>query len=99
MNAVNDLLDPVIRAQLAILGLRWANCISWNAAEAVLFQEAVERGEATVTATGGLAVTTGAHTGRCPKDKFIVRNAATDGNVWWDNNQAMEQAKFDTSEG
>ena len=95
MNAVNDLLDPVIRAQLAILGLRWANCISWNAVEAVLFHEAVERGEATVTATGGLAVTTGIHTGRSPKDKFIVRNAATDGNVWWDNNQAMEQAKFD----
>jgi phosphoenolpyruvate carboxykinase (ATP) len=96
MNAVNDLLDPVIRAQLAILGLRWANCISWNAAEAVLFQDAVERGEATVTATGGLAVTTGAHTGRAPKDKFIVRNATTDGTVWWDNNQAMAQAKFDT---
>ena len=95
MNAVNNLLDPVIRAQLAILGLRWANCISWNAVEAVLFHEAVERGEATVTATGGLAVTTGSHTGRSPRDKFIVRNAATDGNVWWDNNQAMEQAKFD----
>jgi phosphoenolpyruvate carboxykinase (ATP) len=95
MNAVNDLLDPVIRAQLAILGLRWANCISWNAVDAVLFQEAIDRGEAEVTATGGLAVTTGSHTGRAPKDKFIVRNAATDCNVWWDNNQALEQRQFD----
>jgi phosphoenolpyruvate carboxykinase (ATP) len=95
MNAVNDLLDPVIRAQLAILGLRWANCISWNAVDAVLYQEAIDRGEAEVTATGGLAVTTGAHTGRAPKDKFIVRNAATDGNVWWDNNQSLEQRQFD----
>ena len=95
MNAVNDLLDPVIRAQLAILGLRWANCISWNAADAVLFQEAVERGEATVTATGGLAVTTGSHTGRSAKDKFIVRNAASDATVWWDNNQSLDQNQFD----
>jgi phosphoenolpyruvate carboxykinase (ATP) len=96
MNAVHDLLDPVIRAQLAILGLRWANCISWNAVDAVLFQAAVERGEATVTATGGLAVTTGAHTGRAPKDKFIVRNSASATTVWWDNNQSLEQNRFDT---
>jgi phosphoenolpyruvate carboxykinase (ATP) len=96
MNAVNDLLDPVIRAQLAILGLRWANCISWNAVDAVLFQEAVERGEATVTATGGLAVTTGAHTGRSAKDKFIVRNAASESSVWWDNNQSLAQNQFDS---
>jgi phosphoenolpyruvate carboxykinase (ATP) len=95
MNAVNDLSDPVIRAQLAILGLRWAHCISWNAGDAELFQDAVERGEATVSATGGLAVTTGSHTGRSAKDKFIVRNAASDATVWWDNNQSLEQRQFD----
>lgn len=95
MNAVNNLVEPVIRAQLAILGLRWANCISWNAAEAVLFQEAIERGEARVTSTGALAVETGAHTGRSAKDKFIVHNAASAASVWWDNNQALEQRQFD----
>ncbi len=95
MNAVNDLLDPVIRAQLAILGLRWAHCISWNAVDAVLFQQAIARGEAQVTATGGLAVTTGAHTGRAPKDKYIVRNRASDATVWWDNNPSLEQRQFD----
>jgi phosphoenolpyruvate carboxykinase (ATP) len=95
MNAVNNVLDPVIRAQLAILGLRWANCISWNAAEAVLYQEAIERGEACVTDTGGLSVQTGTHTGRSAKDKFIVHNSASAGQVWWDNNQALEQRQFD----
>ena len=84
-----------IRAQLAILGLRWANCISWNDAEAALYQDAIERGEATMTATGGLAVTTGSHTGRSPKDKFIVRNAASERTVWWDNAASMSQAQFD----
>jgi phosphoenolpyruvate carboxykinase (ATP) len=92
---MTDLNDPVIRAQLATLGLRWANCISWNAVEATLFESAVERGEGQVTATGGLAVDTGNHTGRSPKDKFIVRNAATENTVWWDANAAMEQAHFD----
>jgi phosphoenolpyruvate carboxykinase (ATP) len=96
MNAVNNLVEPVIRAQLAILGLRWANCISWNAADAVLFQEAIERGEARVTASGALAVETGEHTGRSARDKFIVRNSASADNVWWDNNQALEQRHFDT---
>jgi phosphoenolpyruvate carboxykinase (ATP) len=95
MNAVNDLLDPVIRAQLAVLGLRWCHSISWNAADAVLYQEAIARGEATVTSTGGLAVNTGSHTGRSPKDKFIVRNAATESSVWWDANASITPEKFD----
>jgi phosphoenolpyruvate carboxykinase (ATP) len=95
MNAVNNLLDPVIRAQLAILGLRWANCISWNAAEAVLYQAAIERDEAEVTATGALSVHTGQHTGRSPKDKFIVRNAASASSVWWEQNQSLAQEQFD----
>lgn len=95
MNAVNNLIDPVIRAQLAILGLRWANCISWNAAEAVLFQEAIQRGEAQVTSSGVLSVETGEHTGRSAKDKFIVHNSASAARVWWDNNQALEQRQFD----
>ena len=87
--------EAEIRAQLAKLGLRWANCISWNDAEAALYQDAIERGEATMTATGGLAVTTGTHTGRSPKDKFIVRNEASERSVWWDNNAAMSQANFE----
>jgi phosphoenolpyruvate carboxykinase (ATP) len=95
MSAAHDLNEPVIRAQLATLGLRWANCISWNAVDAALFQQAVDRGEAQVTATGGLAVSTGSHTGRSAKDKFIVRNAASENTVWWDANAGMEQHHFD----
>jgi phosphoenolpyruvate carboxykinase (ATP) len=95
MNAIDTLREPVIRAQLAILGLRWANCISWNAGEATLFQAAVERGEADVTATGALSVHTGAHTGRSPKDKYIVKNSASAATVWWQQNQALSQDQFD----
>jgi phosphoenolpyruvate carboxykinase (ATP) len=38
---------------------------------------------------------TGQHTGRSPKDKFIVRDANTDGRVWWDNNKPMTPQHFD----
>lgn len=92
MNALNE---PVIRAELAKIGLRWANCISWNAGVAELYQQAVERGEARFAEGGALSVMTGMHTGRSPKDKFIVRNAASAETVWWDNAAALSQAQFD----
>ncbi len=100
MNAIHkltevELEEQMIRAQLAKFGLRWTNCVSWNANEAELFQVAVDREEGTITATGALAVSTGAHTGRSPKDKFIVRNAASEGTVWWDNAAAMSQQDFE----
>lgn len=52
-------------------------------------------GEGRLTSAGALAVTTGAYTGRSPKDKFIVRDALTEHNVWWDNAGAMSPASFD----
>jgi phosphoenolpyruvate carboxykinase (ATP) len=43
-----------------------------------------------------LAAETGVHTGRSPKDKFIVADALTEGAVWWDNNDPMSKEQFDT---
>ncbi|TIU86269.1 MAG: phosphoenolpyruvate carboxykinase (ATP), partial [Mesorhizobium sp.] len=36
------------------------------------------------------------HTGRSPKDKFVVRDETTGPHVWWDNNKAMSPAQFET---
>ncbi len=36
-----------------------------------------------VTNTGAVNVDTGIFTGRSPKDKYIVRDAGTEDNVWW----------------
>ncbi|MFO1035169.1 MAG: phosphoenolpyruvate carboxykinase [Hyphomicrobiales bacterium] len=91
MNALNE---PVIRAQLARIGLRWANCVSWNAGTAELSQQALQRGEARLSEGGALSVMTGAHTGRSPKDKYIVRNAASDATVWWDNVASLTPEQF-----
>jgi len=38
---------------------------------------------ATITASGAVAVDTGEFTGRSPRDKYIVRDALTEDNVWW----------------
>ena len=93
MNALNE---PVIRAELAKIGLRWANCISWNAGVAELYQQAIERGEARVAEGGSLSVMTGAHTGRSPKDKFTVKDSTTENTVWWgDVNIPLSTEKFD----
>jgi phosphoenolpyruvate carboxykinase (ATP) len=66
-----------------------------NLLETQLIEEAVRRGEAELTVHGALAADTGAHTGRSPKDKFIVRDKLTESQVWWDNNAAMSPEHFD----
>src|SRR5689334_24411581 len=56
-----------------------------NLNEPALYEEAIRRREGRIVAGGALAVDTGTHTGRSPKDKYIVRDPATEAEVWWDN--------------
>jgi phosphoenolpyruvate carboxykinase (ATP) len=88
--------DALIRAELASLGLTWVDRVSWNATAPVLYQDAVAKGEALVAEGGGLAVSTGQHTGRSPKDKFVVLDATTEHTVWWHNNRPMRREAFET---
>jgi hypothetical protein len=80
---------------LATIGLS-ASRVWYNLSEAELCEQAICRQEATLTASGALRAQTGQHTGRSPKDKFVVRDAATEGQVWWDNNRAMAPQHFET---
>lgn len=75
-------------------GLKTAGQIFFNPLEAELCEQAISRGEARLTAHGALVALTGQHTGRSAKDKFIVRDAATDGHIWWDNNKPMSPEHF-----
>lgn len=62
----------------------------------MLVEEAVKRGDAILTNTGALSVTTGKYTGRSPKDKFIVRDASTENEVAWGPvNQPFAPEKFE----
>ncbi|WP_093471064.1 phosphoenolpyruvate carboxykinase (ATP) [Paenibacillus popilliae] len=68
-----------------------------NMAIAKLVESALRNGEAHLTSTGALQVTTGKYTGRSPKDKFIVREPSTDDPIaWGDVNQAFTPEQFDS---
>jgi phosphoenolpyruvate carboxykinase (ATP) len=60
-----------------------------------LFETALVRGEARLAANGALVAVTGARTGRSPKDKFIVDDAATHELVHWGKvNKAISPEQF-----
>ncbi|WP_159586780.1 phosphoenolpyruvate carboxykinase [Chelativorans xinjiangense] len=77
-------------------GLKTAGTVHYNLTEARLCEEAIRRGEARLSAHGALVAETGQHTGRSPKDKFIIRDADTEDAVWWDNNGAISREQFET---
>ncbi|WP_309601624.1 phosphoenolpyruvate carboxykinase [Sphingomonas sp.] len=57
--------------------------VHWNLTTGPLVEKAIERGEGKLTAHGALLVDTGKFTGRSVKDKYIVRDAATEGTINW----------------
>src|SRR5262249_8894749 len=52
-------------------------------------------GEAHVVQGGALCAETGVHTGRSPKDKFIVCDGSTEKTVWWEKNGKLTAEQFD----
>src|SRR5580658_6295617 len=76
-------------------GFRNLKAVHWNLTAPALYEQAIARGEGHVAKNGPLVVLTGQHTGRSASDKFVVRDAASESQVWWDNNKAMSPAAFD----
>ncbi len=54
-----------------------------NAVPARLYEEAIRFDAAVITSAGGLATSSGAKTGRSPKDKRIVDQPSVHNDVWW----------------
>ncbi len=80
---------------LSELGVSGLKAVHYNLNEALLMQEAVLRGEGEIGNGGALLVTTGKHTGRSPKDKFVVREPSVEDKVWWENNAPMDPEAFE----
>ncbi len=76
-------------------GIAGLGNVFYNLIEPALVEEALKRGEGTLGKGGSLLVTTGTHTGRSPKDKFVVRTPSVEDSIWWENNAPMEPAYFD----
>ncbi|MEN3929942.1 phosphoenolpyruvate carboxykinase [Microvirga sp. W0021] len=77
-------------------GFKNLKCVYWNHVAPRLYEHALARQEAQLVAGGALIADTGVHTGRSPKDKFIVRDQNTEKAIWWDNNGAITPEQFDT---
>ena len=67
----------------------------WNLAPAALYEEAIRRGEGLMAADGPIVCRTGEHTGRSPKDKFLVREPSSEKEIAWGPvNREMDAAHF-----
>ena len=77
-------------------GLRNLKRVYWNLEAPALYEQSLTRGETKLVQGGALLAETGVHTGRSPKDKFVVRDENTDSTVWWDNNGSITPGHFDT---
>ncbi|HEY8844227.1 MAG TPA: phosphoenolpyruvate carboxykinase (ATP), partial [Gaiellaceae bacterium] len=88
------------RAQLAELGFSADGALHWNPTTSVLYNHALVRAEGQLAEGGPLAVDTGVHTGRSPKDKFVVREPSSEDRIWWgDVNQELGEDSYEGLRG
>ena len=71
------------------------NTVWANLGTPALYEHSARRGESRLTDHGALAVVTSPHTGRSPKDKFVVDEPSSSGQIWWDKNARYAEATFD----
>ena len=83
----------ISRHGLGRLGLAPARSVRWNLPAAALVQLAVAASEGRLVADGAFSATTGRHTGRSPKDRYVVaRPEIRDDIDWGKVNQPLEPA-------
>ena len=77
-------------------GLAPTGDVHWNLVAPVLIQHAIRRNEGQLADMGPFVAVTAPHTGRSPNDKFIVREADSEGDVDWGKvNQPISPAHFE----
>lgn len=68
----------------------------WNLSTPALYEQIVRFREGVVAHLGPIVTTTGQHTGRSPRDKFIVDEPTTGAEIWWgDVNRPIDAARFE----
>jgi phosphoenolpyruvate carboxykinase (ATP) len=66
-----------------------------NLTPPALIEDALRRSEGQLTDRGGFAAVTSPHTGRSPKDKFLVEEPGSADRVWWEKNPRLDPQAFD----
>ena len=76
-------------------GLTNLHLAYWNLPTEALYEEITFRREARITRMGPIVANTGKHTARSATDKFVVREASTEGHIWWgEYNRPFSTEKF-----
>lgn len=88
--------DDKRKAHLKSLGLRNLRNVNWNLHTSQLYEVAIKNGEGILAQHGPLVTRTGTHTGRSPKDRFVVKEPSSQDKIWWGNtNVPFDQGKFE----
>ncbi len=75
----------ISRQELVKLGLKKIESVHYQSTPEELVQDTLRMGEGVLTDTGALSIHTGEFTGRCPNDKFTVKDEITEHTVHWNN--------------
>jgi phosphoenolpyruvate carboxykinase (ATP) len=79
---------------LSLHGLNPTGEVVWSPTTSLLYEHALKRGDARIAEGGPLVVDTGKHTGRSPKDKFVVREPSSQDRIWWGGNGEVDEDVF-----
>ena len=66
-----------------------------NLTPPALLEHALRRGEGTLSDRGAFTAVTAPHTGRSPKDKFLIEESGAAERIWWEKNPRLEPAAFE----
>ncbi len=83
------------QTDLSAHGIEPGGAVHNNPTVALLYSHAIARGDGRLAEGGPLVVDTGEHTGRSPKDKFVVREPGSADRIWWDKNAEIEEEQFE----
>ena len=65
-----------------------------NLGASELIEEAIRREEGLLSDRGAFTAITSPHTGRSPKDKFVVDEPGSSAKIWWEKNERMSPEHF-----
>lgn len=82
--------------ELKTLGIANPGQIHLNLSRQELAERALKNNEVSRAEGGAVVALTGKHTGRSPKDKFVVKEPSCERNIWWgEHNQPISEENFD----
>ncbi len=78
-----------------LVDLSRAGQVFYNLPVEELVDHAVRYDGGVLANNRALVIRSGKYTGRTPRDKHTVREPGSEANIWWENNNSMDQATFE----